>query len=102
MGKQGRLSHPFAGEHLHRVALEDVVPAVERNTALEALAHLVDVVLEALEGANATLPQLLTAASDPHTIAAVDDSVGDDAAGDHMASCLERLAHLGMAVHHFL
>src|SRR5215204_6428275 len=37
---------PFAGEELERVAFGDVVEAVEQDAALEALADLVDVVLD--------------------------------------------------------
>src|ERR1700730_9552537 len=37
----------FAGEHLHGVAFDDVVPAFEGDAALEAFAHFVDVILEA-------------------------------------------------------
>src|SRR6266704_353927 len=91
-------SDAFAGEHLHRVALDDVVPALEGDTALEAFADLVDVILEAPKRGDRAFPQLLVAAPEAHPVATMDDTIADDAASNDLAACLDRLAHLGVAV----
>src|SRR5437899_10072779 len=95
-------SNSLAGEHLHRVAFDDVVPAFEGDAALESFADLVDVIFEAAQGSNCAFPHLLAAARQTDTVTAMDDAVGDDATGDDLATGFDRLADFGVAVDDFL
>src|SRR5437764_3084197 len=92
------ISDALGGEHLHRVAFGDFVPAVEQNAALEAFADFVDVVLLAPERGEVAFPDLLSIAQVAHPIATMDDAIGDDAASDRAAAGLERRAHPGVTV----
>src|SRR5260370_28250199 len=91
-------SDAFAGEHLHRVALDEVVPALEGDTALEAFADLVDVILEAPQRGDRAFPELLVPAPEADPVAAMNDTIGDDAASNDLAASLDRLTHLGVPV----
>src|SRR4051812_33457605 len=93
-----RRSHPLGRVHLHDVALDQVVPPFEQDAALEAFADFVHVVLEATQRADAAFPQLLAAALEARPVAAMDHTIGDDAAGDGASASLDRLANLGVAV----
>src|SRR5579872_1549572 len=95
-------SDSLGREHFEAVALLNVVVTVERNTAFEAFADLVDVVLEAPERADTAFPEFLAVAQHTHAIAAVHHAIGDDAPGDGAAAGFNRLAHLGVAVHNLL
>src|SRR6478736_4401178 len=73
------------------------VKAVEADTALEAGAHLVGVVLEATQGAHLALEDRFLAAADACGGIAGDLALGDQAAGDKTLGDREDLAHLGPA-----
>src|SRR5258708_16271806 len=88
----------LAGEHLHRVAFDEVVPALESDTALEAFADLVDVILEASQRGDRAFPELLVPAPEADPVAAMNDTIGDDAASNDLAASLDRLTHLGVPV----
>src|ERR1700730_13609564 len=91
-------SDAFAGEHLHRVALEKIVPTVEGDTTLEAFTDFGHVVFEAPERGDGAFPELRALSLKANTIASVHDTVEDDAAGDDLAAGLDGLPHLGVAV----
>src|SRR5215210_7371446 len=67
---------------LDLVAVLDVVEVLQPDAALEALAHLGDVVLEAAKAADAALPGDDAVADEPRARVAADDAVEDAAAGD--------------------
>src|SRR5918996_6270191 len=80
------------------VAFLDVVEALEQDAALEALLHLADVVLEALEACDRRLVDDRALADDADLRVPADDAVRDVAAGDHaQARGAEERAHLGLA-----
>src|SRR4249920_2236231 len=84
-------------EALDAVARLVAVVAVEADTALEAGAHLVGVVLEATQRADLALEDGFLAAADAGGDAAVDLALGDKAARDETLGDREDLAHLGAA-----
>src|SRR5687767_10837921 len=67
---------------LDLVAVLDVVEVLEPDAALEALAHLGDVVLEAAQAPDAALPRDDAVADEAGARVAADDAVGDAAARD--------------------
>src|SRR5262249_24859708 len=91
-------SDPLGREHFQPIGFEQVVPTVEQDAALEALADLVHVVRDASEGGDVALPQLLTVALHAAAVATMHDAVLHKAAGDHTSTSLERLAHLGVTL----
>ena len=64
------------------VAYLDVLVAGEVDSALDALTDFADVVLEALEGGDLALPDLVAFAEQADLLVATDEAVGDAAAGD--------------------
>src|SRR5690349_17616091 len=84
-------------EALDLVAGLVTVEAVETDTALEAGAHLVGVVLEATQRADLALVVDFLAATDAGRDATVDLALGDEAARDETLGDGEHLAHLGAA-----
>src|SRR5271157_5032663 len=98
----GRVAGPSEGrpDLLGVVALDDVahlvaVEIVQLDAALEAGAHLVCVVLEALERRNLALVHDLAGPAQAGRGSAVDLALGDEAAGHKALGERERRAHLG-------
>src|SRR6185312_13383317 len=98
--RSGGAGHLADGVHLEDVALLDVVVAVDGEAALEALGHLADIVLEALERADPAVVDDGAVADDAHLRAALDGALGDHASGDRADPRRpERLPHLDLAQH---
>src|SRR5690606_1176192 len=88
--------HLFDAEALDQVADLHVVEALNVEAALEALAHLAHVVLEALEAGELALVDLHAVADQANTSPPVDDALGHVATGDRPhARNLEELPDLG-------
>src|SRR4051812_46821952 len=79
----------LAGEHLHRVAFLDVVPAVQQDAALDALAALVDVVFSPAKRAHPPSQNRRPAPLKAPAVPPMDDAVGHVAPGDDPAPRLE-------------
>src|SRR5215210_4697584 len=85
-------------ERLEDVAFLHVVEALEKDSALEALLYLADVVLEALEACDRSLVDDGALADDADARVTADDAVRDVAARDHaQARGAEDRAYLGLA-----
>src|SRR6185503_20903297 len=83
---------------LDHVANLDVVEVFHRDAALEAFAHLADVVLEALERRDRSVEDLDAVADDAHATLAIDHAAAHRAARDGAdARDLEHVAHFGFA-----
>ena len=88
----------FRLEELEHVALLDVGVALEHDAALLALLDLLDVVLEAAQGAELAGPDDRALADQADAGGAGDLALGDDAAGDAAdLGGLEGLFDLGLA-----
>src|SRR5689334_19845818 len=101
-GLEGSLDliHP---ERLDPVAHLEVVEVLDTDAALEALAHLAHVILEALEARQRAGVDGRAVAGDPRLAGALDGAASDDAAGDGADFAdLEELQHLGLAQDDFL
>src|SRR5690606_23958597 len=95
--------HRLDAEALDLVADLEVVEAGDVEAALEALAHLADVVLEALQAAELALVDLDAVAHHAHAATAVDRALRDVAARHRPdPRDLEELAHLGHTEQDFL
>src|SRR5688572_24973055 len=95
--RAGNLLLPVAFEH---VANLDVVEILHANSALEALADFLDVILEATQRSDRPVVDLDAVPHHANATLAVDDTAADRATGDHAhARNLEQLAHLGFAEH---
>ena len=85
------------------IGLDDIVDlhlvkALKDETAVKALADLLDVVLESLERSEVSFKDLLVTPADTDFAAAADDTVEDHAAGDIAdMGCLEEHTDFGMA-----
>src|SRR5579859_348995 len=91
-------SDAFAGEHLHLVAFEEIIPAVEGDTAFEPFADFGDVVFESPERGDAAFPDLGTLPLQANAIRSVNHAVEDDTARDDLAAGLDGLPNFGVAV----
>src|SRR5688500_791963 len=89
-------SHLLLPVALEHIADFDVVEILHTDTALEALADFLHVVLEAAEGSDRAIVDLDAIANHADATLAVDDPAPDRAAGnDTHARNLEQLAHFG-------
>src|SRR4051812_38071913 len=85
---------------LEDIADLDVVEILNTDTALEAFAHFLHVVLEATERRDSAVVDLDAVAHDANAASAVDDAVPHRASSDDAhARHLEQLAHFGFAEH---
>src|SRR5262249_46499880 len=95
--------HLLGRERFDRVALLDVVVAVELDTALEAGAHFLGVVFHTPEAGEFAGPDRLAVADQPAGPGALDQAVADETAGDRAdLRDLERLPHRRVALDDFL
>src|SRR5204863_1958666 len=93
------LGGEFLGcEGFDEVADLDILVTGEVDAALDALADFADIVLEALERGDLTLPEFGAFAEEANLGVAADEAIGDAAAGD-LADLgdLEDVEHLGAA-----
>src|SRR5689334_3649808 len=93
-GRLKRRAHLLDLEALDLVAGLVVVETVEADTALEAGAHFVRVVLETAQRADLALEERVLAAADAGGDAAVDLAFGDETAGHEAAGHGEYLADI--------
>src|SRR5260221_6993218 len=88
---------------LDQIADLHVVEVLDADAALEALAYLAHVVLEALERRERAVVYLDAAADQPHARRPRNHAGAHEAAGDGADfGDLEDLPHFGLAQHHFL
>src|SRR5437764_10816363 len=90
-------------EGLDDVALLDVLEALDADAALEALAHLGDVLLEMPQRRDLPFEDHAVVAQQAHAGGAGNQPVHHHAAGDHARlRNLERVTHLGAALEDLL
>src|SRR5579863_7454635 len=89
-------------EDFELVAFDDVVEVLDRHTALEALTHFLDVVLEALERIELARVNHDVVAQHAHRRRALDEAIRDHTAG-HCTDLryLEDLTHFDHTGHDF-
>src|SRR3954470_1043537 len=93
-----RLLDLFDLERFDDVADRDFVETFERDTAIEALFDVANVVLEALEAAHLALPEGCAFAQQADAASALDHTLDHHAASDRAGLAeLEDLANLGFA-----
>src|ERR1041385_6295306 len=97
-GRRERARDLFGAIALDDVAHLDVVEVLDRDTALEAFAHLANVILEPLERRDGAVEHFDPFANDAHPTLSIDDAAPHRTTGDRSdPRNLEYLAHLGFA-----